>query len=333
MEKQMEEKRPLSDSLLDTVLDPIIEIELAEVQTPEKQSQIIFTNGSSPPNISSNGSQNGSYDTKNSYRVGNRLFDLSKISYEDIITEDDEPVDNFPSEKQQRLLVNSLYSSNHLERPFVAAANVGVHYQPGVPAIVPDVFLSLNAKTVDGDDIMDKENRTYYVWKMKKPPEVVMEIVSNRKGNETDHKFEKYATVGAKYYVILDHLRQAQDELLTVYELVDGHYELRDDYLLPEVNLSLTILDDTFEDMRWSWVRWCDLEGTMIPMADELAAQEQERADQEQERADQEQERADQEKERADQAEAAAAQAKAEADRRVERALAELRAAGIEIDI
>ena len=43
-----------------------------------------------------------------------------------IITEDDEPVDNMFSEKQQRLLVEPLYSSWNPGRPFIAAANVGV---------------------------------------------------------------------------------------------------------------------------------------------------------------------------------------------------------------
>jgi len=178
------------------------------------------------------------------------------------------------------------------------------------------MFLSLNSSTVDGDEIWDKENRTYYVWKMGKGPEVVLEIVSNNKGNEGESKFQTYATLGAKYYVILDHLRQAQDEILTVYELVDGHYQARGDYLLPEVDLSLQFWDGTFEGMSWSWLRWCDLDGTMIPTADDRAEQAQVLADraiseaeqakaqveQERERVEQAQELVDQEKERADRA-------------------------------
>ena len=42
-----------------------------------------------------------------------------------LITEDDTPVDNFVSEKQQRLLVSSIYSSFH-NQTFLAAANVGI---------------------------------------------------------------------------------------------------------------------------------------------------------------------------------------------------------------
>jgi hypothetical protein len=66
---------------------------------------------------------------------------------DDLVTEDDTPVDNLPSEKQQRLLTEPLYSSwggPGEQRPFLAAANVGVFSQTRTPAIVPDMFLSLD---------------------------------------------------------------------------------------------------------------------------------------------------------------------------------------------
>jgi hypothetical protein len=63
-----------------------------------------------------------------------------------IITEDDEPVDNLPSEKQQRLLVEPLYTANVLARPFLAAANVGVFFALNQAPVVPDVFLSLGVE-------------------------------------------------------------------------------------------------------------------------------------------------------------------------------------------
>jgi hypothetical protein len=64
-----------------------------------------------------------------------------------LITEDDTPVDNLSSEKQQRLLTEPLYSSWEgpgENRPFLAVANVGVFSQARTPAIVPDMFLSLD---------------------------------------------------------------------------------------------------------------------------------------------------------------------------------------------
>ena len=105
-----------------------------------------------------------------------------------LVTEDDTPVDNFASEKQQRLLVCSLYSSWQ-EQTFLAAANVGVFHTDGQPAIVPDVFLSFDVQVPE--NWWDKQNRSYLVWKFGKPPEVVIEIVSNKVGDELGNKLKE----------------------------------------------------------------------------------------------------------------------------------------------
>ena len=59
---------------------------------------------------------------------------------ETIVTEDDAPVDNLPSEKQQRLLTEALYSSwagPGEGRPFLVAANVGIFHMVRRPPLVP----------------------------------------------------------------------------------------------------------------------------------------------------------------------------------------------------
>jgi len=66
-----------------------------------------------------------------------------------IITEDDTPVDNMFSAKQQRLLVEPLYTSWQAGRPFIADANVGVFRSPHLPPIVPDMFLSLDVEIAE----------------------------------------------------------------------------------------------------------------------------------------------------------------------------------------
>ena len=68
------------------------------------------------------------------------IIDISNIEIED-----GQPVDNILSEKQQRLLVSILYASFSL-KPFFATANVGLFYADGVPALVPDVMLSLGVE-------------------------------------------------------------------------------------------------------------------------------------------------------------------------------------------
>ncbi len=66
-----------------------------------------------------------------------------------LVMEDATPVDNIFSEKQQRLLTESLYSSWRgpgAERPFLALANVGVFYALAKASLVPDVLLSLDVQ-------------------------------------------------------------------------------------------------------------------------------------------------------------------------------------------
>ncbi len=202
-------------------------------------------------------------------------LDMPEIDYDQLITEDDEPVDNLFSEKQQRLLVEPLYSSWNSEEPFIAAANVGVFYSSYQPAIVPDMFLSLDVQA--DEDLWKKQNRSYFIWKYEKPPDVVIEIVSNKKGGEADKKLKTYARMRVWYYIILDPQQLIQDDMLRIYQLSLGRYVLKQDQFLAEVNLGLTLWDGVFEGLHERWLRWCDSEGQFIPTgeerADRLAAQ------------------------------------------------------------
>ena len=208
-----------------------------------------------------------------------------------IITEDDEPVDNLPSEKQQRLLVEPLYVSKAVPRPFLAAANVGIFYALTQPPIVPDMFLSLGVEVAD--DWWAQEHRSYFLWEFGKPPDVVVEIVSNRRGGETGRKVERYAQLGVLYYVIFDPQQLLQSEPLRVYELHVGEYQLRPDDALPRVELALTLWEGAYEDKRDRWLRWCDVSGNILPTGVELAEQQRQRAEQERQRAEQERQRAE----------------------------------------
>src|SRR5437868_5700949 len=114
----------------------------------------------------------------------------SKLDLSNLVTEDDEPVDNFASAKQQRILVEPLYSSSKLQRPFLADSNVALYSTPRAAPIVPDMFLSQGVQVAD--DWWEKANRSYLLWEFSKPPEVVLEIVSNQKGNEDGDKLHDY---------------------------------------------------------------------------------------------------------------------------------------------
>ncbi len=238
-----------------------------------------------------------------------------------LITEDDTPVDNLPSEKQQRLLTEPLYSSwagPGEGRPFLAAANVGVFYLLRSPAIVPDVFLSLDVEV--SDDWWQKEHRSYFLWEFGKPPDVAIEIVSNTEGGENGEKKKKYARMRVGYYVIYDPQRQIMPDVLTVYRLRDFTYERQETLQLSPLKLGLTMWEGTYEGKREAWLRWTDEHGDLIPTGRERAEQERQRAEQERQRAEQERQRAEQEHQRAEQERQRAEQERQRADGEHQRA-------------
>ena len=196
-----------------------------------------------------------------------------------IVTEDDTPVDNMFSEKQQRLLTEPLYSSWDAGRPFLATANVGLFYAVRQPPLVPDVLLSLDVE-VPGDWLA-KEHRSYFLWEFGKAPEAVVEIVSNTEGGETTDKMLKYAQIGIVYYAIYDPAGAVQSEPLRVFVLRDKSYTPCSPEWLPVLGLGLTLWRGPFENWDTVWLRWCDRQGRVIPTGAERADQERERADHE----------------------------------------------------
>jgi Uma2 family endonuclease len=243
-----------------------------------------------------------------------------------LVTEDDEPVDNIFLEKQQRLLTEPLYSSwtpppeeaqpDH-PRPFWAAANVGVFPSLHQPPLVPDVFVSLDVSVPD--NMFEQSHRSYFFWEFGKAPEVVIEIVSNRKGGELSSKRRDYARIGVTYYVVYDPIRQLSDTELSVFALQNGSYHPLPERYLPLVGLGLTFWSGVYEGKEATWLRWCDAQGTVIPTGAESAKREAE-ARQEAEARLQAEGEARQEAE-------ARLQAEAEARQRAEAEVAQLREA------
>jgi Uma2 family endonuclease len=234
-----------------------------------------------------------------------------------LVTEDDTPVDNFASEKQQRFLVGTAYSAIK-EQTFIAAANVGIYYTDLKPAIVPDVFLSLDAQVPE--NWWEKNNRCYMVWRFGKPPEIAIEIVSNKQGEDLDKKLEIYELMRVSYYVVYDPSQQLGGKVLQIYELRGRRYVETGNWL-EDVGLGLTLWQGEFEGRQDTWLRWCDRDGNLLLTGDEQA--ERERVEKEQA-----QQRAEQAEQRAEQAEQIAEQAEQRAEQLAER----LRAMGIDPD-
>jgi len=245
---------------------------------------------------------------------------VTELDISHLTIEDDTPVDNLQSEKQQRLLVEPLYSSKALPSPFLVAANVGLFYKLKGDPVVPDVMLSLGVQCAD--DFSKKQNRSYFVWEFGKLPEVCVEIVSNQEGDEltlsrksqqkgkTTVKKNLYAQIHVPYYVVFDPLKQIQgkddmnESLLRVWLNTAGRYveltppqgisEIGQWVWLEEVSLGLTLWSGRFEeDVVRTWLRWCDREGRVIPTGAESAEIERQEKEVERQRAESERQRAE----------------------------------------
>lgn len=266
-------------------------------------------------------------------------FDLPDISH--IEVEDGAPVDGLPSEREMRLLAHTLYVFPGLfgaGRDFFAAANVGIFYALHKPPVVPDLFISLDVK--HPGDMHLKQNQTYMVWEYGKVPEVVVEIVSNKKGGELSKKKTEYARLRIPYYIVHDPYLLLGKQELYVFELKSDAYEERSDHWMPAIGLGVTIWSGEYENLPGRWLRWCDIDGTLLPTGAEAAQQSQvlveeasqrahaeyERAEDALERVEAERLRAEQESQRAEQE----SQRAKEEHQRAERLAAKLRALGID---
>ncbi|QHG15780.1 Uma2 family endonuclease [Nostoc sp. ATCC 53789] len=197
-----------------------------------------------------------------------------------LVTEND-TLDNFATSKQKRLLIGSLYSSLQ-NQTFLAEANVGIYYTDLQPPIVPDVFLSLDVQVPQ--NWWEKQNRCYMVWRFGKPPEVVLEIVSNKEGDELEKKLRIYEHMRASYYIVYDPNQQLAEKILHVYELRGTRYFETSETWLEQVGLGITLWEGKFEDRQDTWLRWCYQDGTVLLTGDERAEQERQRAEQAEQR-------------------------------------------------
>jgi hypothetical protein len=216
-----------------------------------------------------------------------------------LVTEDDTPLDNFFSEKQQRLLVESLYASHTdswravhpktgVERPFLASANVAIYYALKASPLVPDVFVSLDVAAPD--DWWEKYNRSYMTWEFAKEPEVVIEIVSNLKGGELSEKLDLYARrLHVPYYIVFDPSEQYGSDILRIFQKSVTDYK-RVESIEPDNQdgfpLNIVLWEGEYENSFATWIRWQIHDGMLIPTGRELSQQALHQMSEEKRRAD-----------------------------------------------
>lgn len=220
---------------------------------------------------------------------------------ESLKIEDDEPVDNFHQDSQRRLLVNGVHSSWEgpgEDRPWICASDIGVFTTAKAKPIVPDVLLSVDVAR--GTDISLKENLSYFVWILGKVPDVAIEIVSNREGEEDTRKFKTYQAMRVPYYAIFDPQLLLSREPLRVFRLNGAYYVRNESGMIPEFNLGLRLWKGGFEHQEAEWLRWTDGKGKILACGNEKAIAAWNQVDVERKKAETAKLRADAEQIRAD---------------------------------
>ena len=245
-----------------------------------------------------------------------RLPDFSRIQIED-----GAPVESRFQELQMRLLTESLQLSwppMRLQdgRQAEVFADVGLFYDPPRPPIVPDVMLSLDLEPIP-EGTTDKGYNTYSVPHRGKPPELCIEIVSNRKGKEYK-KLDTYAKAEVPYVVIFDPKKRTSRMVVRAYVLYDGAY-------LPYVGfrwfealgIGLELWYGTYGPFTTTWLRWCNRDGSLLPTGEEhaQAAKQQAEALQRQVQADRQRADVAEQQAQAERQRAAAAEQQVQADR------------------
>ena len=249
-----------------------------------------------------------------------------------LITEDGTPVDNLFVEKQYRLLTEPLWTSwkNPEGRPFRALANVGLFFKYKEPPLVPDAMFAIDVESPA--HVRESDSRSYFVWVVGKPPDVVIEIVSDKRGREDTDKLAAYERIKVPFYVIFDPDERLDGGVLRAFGLQLEKYQPIDPARFGGLGLGVTLWEGEIEGGTDTWLRWIDSEGKVVPNAKERTEAEAKRAETEAKRANAEAKRADTEAKLAEtEAKRAETEAKrAETEAKRARYLEEkLRAAGI----
>ena len=126
------------------------------------------------------------------------------------------------------------------------------------------MLLSLDVALPAG--LWPKSHRSYFVWEYGKPPDVVVEVVSNEEGREQYEKLGGYARIGIRYYVIYDPERILNEEPLAVFSWTPraiARWLTRCGCRVS--NCRLRLWAGRYEDHENTWLHWTDAAGTQSP--------------------------------------------------------------------
>ncbi|MEH2156204.1 Uma2 family endonuclease [Nostoc sp.] len=216
-------------------------------------------------------------------------------SSEELPDSDDTPVDNELQDLIPGLLKALLAMAWPERMDWFFGVDMGIYYDPDLPPIVPDGFLSLGVERFYDENLRP----SYVLWEEKKLPILALEVVSKTYRGEYSTKKAEYARLGFLYYVVYNPFRRRKPRL-EVYKLVKNVYELHDGnpVWLPEIGLGIGIERGTYLGIPREWMFWYNQQGQrfLTPEEDKkLAQQEVQQAKQEVQQAEQKAQQAQQE--------------------------------------
>jgi Uma2 family endonuclease len=211
------------------------------------------------------------------------------------------PMETYRHKLQMDLLVDPLNMWLALEQKsgFVGG-NMFVYFSPSQVRNQdyrgPDVFVVL--------DVPFGERKSWVVWQEGKGPDVVIELLSDstKERDKTEKKLVYQQQLRVPEYFWYDPFNS---EDLAGFSLQRGIYEPlmpnEQGWLVSEqLGLALIRWQGQFKGVEAMWLRWANLDGSVLPTDQELVLEERQRAEQERQKAEQERQRAEQERQRAD---------------------------------
>jgi hypothetical protein len=104
------------------------------------------------------------------------------------------------AEKQYRLLTEPLWTSWQSPdgRPFHVMSNMCLYFTYKGPPLTPDLMFIIDVEAPTNP--REGDHRTYFSWVVGKPPDIIIEIVSDDRGREETDKLKAYERIGTPFY-------------------------------------------------------------------------------------------------------------------------------------
>ncbi len=197
-------------------------------------------------------------------------------SSEELPDSDETPVDNELQDLVPSLLKMTLALVWSERWDWFFGVDMGIYYNPNLPAIVPDGFLSLSIPRV----LKEALRPSYVLWEERQLPILVLEVVSPTYRGEYTFKKELYRQeLGILYYVVYNPFRKRKAHL-EVYKLVNREYILiaGNPVWLPEIGLGIGRERGTHQGITREWLYWYNEQGQKYLIPDERIQEAEQRA-------------------------------------------------------